>query len=348
MFSFFRQFLTPLASQANNEVITENFKIIFTLPWDFIRNKMKKEALTLHDSDPRVIAARNAERELFGFYGLDAKEHYVFLPEQGIKIRVLEMGSGEPLVIVPGNTGDAFPLASLLAELKGRHIIAINRPGGGLSEGMDHYTVDIREFAVKTLDTVLESFGLENVDIVAHSMGAHWSLWLAMDRPKRVRSLTLLGNPGNVMQGKPPLLLRLITKPPLNKLFFRLLIPSDKNKALRSFKAMGHSSQTISRLPRALGDCYFYFWRLPHYLISAMSLMENTAPKIDDQQLKHVLHPTMLILGTKDSFASVEIGEDIVAALPSGTFRAIDGAGHLPWLENPAACARLIQDFLGK
>jgi 2-hydroxy-6-oxonona-2,4-dienedioate hydrolase len=307
---------------------------------------MKKETLTLDEDDPGVIAARRAEQELFAFYGLDAKEHYVLLPEQQIKIRVLEIGSGEPLVIIPGNTGDAFPLASLMAEFKGRRIIAINRPGGGLSEGMDHNTVDIRAFAVKTLETVFEFFGLGNVDIVAHSMGAHWSLWLAMDCPNRVRSLTLLGNPGNVMKGNAPLLLRLISRPPLNKLFFRLLIPSDKNKALRSLKMMGHSSETISRLPQGLGDCFFNFRRLPHYQISAISLMENTAPKIDDHQLKNVLQPTMLILGTKDNFASVETGKQIVSALPNGTFHAIDRAGHLPWLENPAACARLIFDFL--
>ncbi len=303
---------------------------------------MKKERLILDDKDPEVIAARRAEQELFGVYGIDAKEHYILLPEQEIKIRVLEMGSGEPLVIVPGNTGDAFPLASLISELKGRRILAINRPGGGLSEGMDHNTVDIRGFAVKTLDTVLEYFSLENVDVVAHSMGAHWSLWLAMDRPKRVRSLVLLGNPGNVMKGNAPLLLRLIARPPLNKLFFRLLFPSDKIKALRSLKMMGHSSETISRLPQAFADCYFYFRRLPHYQISAISLIENAAPKIDAQQLKLVLQPTMLILGTKDNFASVETGKRIVAALPNGTFHAIDGAGHLPWLENPVECARLI------
>ncbi len=307
---------------------------------------MKNKPLTLDEHDPKVIAARRAEQELFAFYGLEAKEHYVLLPEQGIKVRILEIGSGEPLVIIPGNTGDAFPLASLLAEMKGRRIFAINRPGGGLSEGMDHNSVDIRSFAVKTLETVLESFSLENVDVVAHSMGAHWSLWLAMDRPNRVRSLMMLGNPGNVMKGNAPLLLRLISRPPLNKLFFRLLIPSDKNKALRSLKMMGHSRETISRLPMALGDCFFYFRRLPHYQISALSLMENTAPKIDAQQLKLVLQPTRLILGTKDNFASVETGKNIVAALPNGSFDAIDEAGHLPWLENPEACARLIHDFL--
>lgn len=307
---------------------------------------MKNEILTLDNNDPKVTAARKAEQELFSFYGLQSKEHYILLPDQGIKVRVLEIGSGEPLVIVPGNTGDVFPLTSLLAELRGRRIIAINRPGGGLSEGIDHNAVDIRDFAVKTLDTVLESFGFENVDVIAHSMGAHWSLWLAMDRPKRVRSLVLLGNPGNVMKGGPPLLLRLFLKPPLNKLFFRMLIPSDKSKALNALKTMGHSRQTLSMQPKALGDCYFYFRQLPHYLISATSLLQNTAPKIDAKQLNRIIQPMLLILGTKDTFASVETGKSIVAALPGGVFQSIDGAGHLPWLESPAVCGRLIKDFL--
>ncbi len=309
---------------------------------------MATEPLILNDNDPKVIAARDAEKQLFDFYGLQAKEHYILLPEQGIRVRVLEIGSGEPVVIVPGNTGDVFPLASLLAELKGRRIIAINRPGGGLSEGMDHTTVDIRQFAVNTLETVLNTFKLENVDVVAHSMGAHWSLWLAMDSPKSVRSLTLMGNPGNVMQGKPPLILRLISKPPLNKIFFKLIMSSDKSKALRSLRTMGHSSETLGRLPVAFGDCYYYFRLLPHYLISLITLMENIAPKIDELQLQQVKQPTLFLLGTKDTFASIETGKSIAAALTACEFHALPGVGHLPWLENPEECGSIIKSFWAK
>src|SRR5690349_4639047 len=101
------------------------------------------QRLTLSADDPRVIDARKAEQALFAYYGLQAKEHVITLPEQQIKIRVLEIGTGDPLVIVPGNTGDSFALASLMSQLKGKCIFAINRPGGGLSEGMDHTTVNI-------------------------------------------------------------------------------------------------------------------------------------------------------------------------------------------------------------
>ncbi|MES2061004.1 MAG: alpha/beta hydrolase [Bacteroidota bacterium] len=307
---------------------------------------MKIAALTLNNNDSRVIGARNAEQQLFDVYGLQATERYLLLPEYGIHVRVSEIGKGEPLIIVPGNTGDVFPLASLLAEFPDRRIIAINRPGGGLSEGMDHNTVDIRIFAVTTLETVLNHFNLKNIDIIAHSMGAHWSLWLAMDRPGLVRSLTLLGNPGNVMKGRPPLLLRLISKPPLNKLFFKLLMPADKSKVLRSLKAVGHSSQTLNKLPKELADCYYAFRLLPHYMISLISLMENVAPKIDEEQLKHVKQPALFILGTKDTFCSVETGKQIADAMPDCRFKIIPEAGHLPWLENPGECGDLIKEFL--
>jgi 2-hydroxy-6-oxonona-2,4-dienedioate hydrolase len=312
--------------------------------------------LTLNDNDPRVIAARESEQQLFEHYGLQATVHYILLPEQGIHIRVSEIsigirpdiGAGKPIVIVPGNTGDAFPLASLLATFKGRRIIAINRPGGGLSEGMDHNSVDIRQFAVTTLHTVLQVFNLEGVDIVAQSMGAHWSLWLAMDRPHLVRSLTLLGNPGNVLQGRPPLMLRLMSRRPLNKLIFRLLMASNRDKALQSLKFMGHNEVTLARLPQPFSDCYYYFRHLPHYQISAISLMENTAPKIDELQLSKVTQPTLFLLGTKDNFASIATGQRIAAALPDCSFHPITDAGHLPWLEDPEVCGRLIMGFLEK
>jgi 2-hydroxy-6-oxonona-2,4-dienedioate hydrolase len=309
---------------------------------------MNIEALTLDDNDPAVIAAHNAEQNLFKLYGLKATDHYIVLPGQNIKIRVSEFGSGKPLLVVPGNTGDVFPLASLLAEIKDRRIIALNRPGGGLSEGIDHSTVNIRPFAVQTIITVIDYFNLDTVDILAHSMGAHWSFWTAMDKPDRVSSLTLLGNPGNVMKGKPPLLLRLMLKWPFNKLFIKVIQGSADKKKLTMLKAMGSTQQTVDNLPKELEEAYFYFRRLPHYIISFISLMKNGAPNIDASQLSLVKQPAQLILGDHDTFASVAVGQSIAGAMPNCQLHVIKNAGHLPWLESPAECGELVNDFLSR
>lgn len=304
------------------------------------------QTLTLTADDPSVVNARTAEQALFDYYGLRPKEHVVVLPEQRLKMRVLEIGNGDPLVIVPGNTGDAFVLASLMAQLSGKRIFAINRPGGGLSEGMDHRTVNIREFAHQSLNFILEALGLSHVDVVAHSMGAHWSTLLTLEHPDKVNHLVLLGNPGNIMGGKPPFSVRLLGIPLLAKLVMPFLIPQQRNNALRPLTTMGHAADVVAALPTQLADAYFYFKHLPHYALSAVSLIQNMIPKIQAAELGRLQQPTILILGTKDNFAAQETGMEIVTAMPHGTFCPIEGAGHLPWLGNPEAVGRIILDFL--
>ena len=302
--------------------------------------------LTLDNNDACVIAAREAEKRLFDFYGLEGKDHYMQIPGLNIRMRVTEIGSGPPVVIVPGNTGDVFPLIPLLGSLKGRRIIAINRPGGGLSEGMDHRTVDIRKFAVQTITAVFDAFNLDSAPIIAHSMGGHWSLWMTMDNPQRVSALVLPGVPGNVISTRPPFVLRLMGVPLLNSLLFKLVSPKDTAHSLRGLSFMGHSAETVAGLPQAFSDCYYHFQKLPHYKVSALSLMEKGVPRITAEQLGTISRPVMLYWGTDDPFGSVATGRAIANAIPDAEFNTIQNAGHLPWLENPAECGRMALDFI--
>jgi 2-hydroxy-6-oxonona-2,4-dienedioate hydrolase len=310
--------------------------------------------LRLDDSDPRVIQAREAEERLFNFYGMKSQNHFIFIPELGIRVRISEIGSGEPILIVPGNTGDGFPLIPLMAELKGRRLFVLNRPGGGLSEGMDHRTIAFRKLAILTLTSVMDAFSLAQVPIVAHSIGGHWSLWMAMDKPERVSKLTLLGVPGNIIHTGPPFALRLLSVPGLNSLLIKLIMPDSPEKSLKGLSFLGHSSKTIAGLPSSMSDCYFYFQKLPHYPISSTSLMEKTnrlwgfRPQIQitAEHLKNLSRPTMFLWGTHDPFGSVETGQHISSLIPTSTFHSVAGGGHLPWLDDPAGCGRLILDFI--
>ena len=125
----------------------------------------------IDQDDPLSKAALAAEKRLFAHYGLEYKVHFVELKEPELNVCVLEVGEGPPLLMVPGGAGDAWPLAPLMAELKGWRIIALNRPGGGLSDGIDHRQVDVRRLAVKTLKAVADALKLERVPVVCNSMG---------------------------------------------------------------------------------------------------------------------------------------------------------------------------------
>lgn len=56
--------------------------------------------LTLDDRDPRVIAAEADEKQLYDFYGVSHTVRHVVLPHYGIKVRLTETGTGDPVVIV--------------------------------------------------------------------------------------------------------------------------------------------------------------------------------------------------------------------------------------------------------
>lgn len=313
-------------------------------------------ALTLDDHDPRVAAAEAAEKQLYDFYGISHTVRPIVLVRHGIKVRITETGEGDPVVIVPGNTGDGFPFIPLLPHLPGRRIITINRPGGGLSDGMDHTTVDFHDFAIETLTTVFDALGLDRVPIVAHSMGGHWSQWFAIARPERVSALALLGVPGNVLTTCPTFLLRLTTLPGLGKYVGRLSVPKDSRTALNGLKITGHSAESIARQPAALAECYYRFPNLPHYLTSTLSLMTSvnglrgSTPRyrITAEQLVSITQPVLFLWGTHDPFGSVETGRTIASLVPDCEFHMLANGGHLPWLDDPEYAGRLVTDFLDR
>jgi pimeloyl-ACP methyl ester carboxylesterase len=177
--------------------------------------------LTFDRTASQVAAAQEAETRLFDHYGLEVKTHFVELEEPNIRVRVLESGSGPALLFVPGGVGDGWIWASLMAKLKGWRLIVVNRPGGGMSDGIDHRAVDVRQLAVDTLTSVLDYFNLERIPVIGNSMGGLWSFWLALDRPERVAGMVQLGCPATILGTNAPIPMRLMSVPGLNRLLVR-------------------------------------------------------------------------------------------------------------------------------
>ena len=136
---------------------------------------------------------RGAERQAAADFGIEISERILPIGEPVGRARVIESGSGRPVLLIHGGGGLANHWFPLMAHLDGYRLIAVDRPGCGLTDGFDYSrTASLRQHAVTFLTHVADAAGLGAVDVVANSMGALWSLWLAADRPERVRSLTCL------------------------------------------------------------------------------------------------------------------------------------------------------------
>ncbi len=112
------------------------------------------------------------------------------------RIRVLELGEGgEPVLFVHGFGGDLdnwlFNQPELAAQ---RRTLALDLPGhGGSSKDVGAGTVEaLAEVVLATMD-VLE---LPRVHLVGHSLGGAVALALALARPQRVASLSLVAPAG--------------------------------------------------------------------------------------------------------------------------------------------------------
>lgn len=307
-----------------------------------------------HD-DPRSKSALDAEQHLFAHYGLDYKVHFVEMKEPNLRVRVLEVGSGEPVLIVPGGSGDACFFAPLMAELKGRRFIAVNRPGGGLSDGIDHRHVDVRRLAVNTIKSVADAFGLNRVPIVCNSMGGLWSFWFALDCPERVSRLVQMGCPALILNTSAPFFMRLLGVPGINRFIAPNMQPKNIEQALDGLRFQGSRQEDIDAMPRVTAEAAYHFFNLPTYLdtwitiISAVATLTGANPKyqLRADQLERVQPPVLFVWGDNDPFGNLDVARQAARTVPSAQLYEMR-AGHLLFLDKPQECGRVIREFLSK
>jgi pimeloyl-ACP methyl ester carboxylesterase len=114
----------------------------------------------------------------------------------GTGVRVLEVGTGEPLLFLHGwgLSPDVYAEGLRRVAAEGVRVIAPALPGFGGSEPLPQ--ADLGSYA-DTVARLLELLGIAApVLVVGHSFGGGVALQLATDRPERVRSLTLVNSVG--------------------------------------------------------------------------------------------------------------------------------------------------------
>lgn len=63
-------------------------------------------------------------------------------------------------------------------------------------------------------------------------------------------------------------------------------------------------------------------------------------------QFAELLQPVLLLLGSQDRLVPPEVAREVVRLLPRAVHAIIAGAGHAPFLSQPALCAQHVMDFL--
>ena len=296
-------------------------------------------------ADAWVARFRKAEETLFRNHNLTVLESYLDLDAPRLRVRILETGEGPPVILLPGLGAVAATWAPLLARLQGMRLIALDRPGCGLSDSLDLTGTDLRRFSVGIVASVARALRLERVSIIGNSIGGTTGLWFATEHANRVDRLVLLGVPPFVMDAQAPLSMRLMS---ISFVARRALSRSTPAAADELFVRMGHPHGMVR------GDLLELFLasrHLPGYtdgfirLIQGATGLGGRRVAAPARELATLDCPTLLIWGRNDTHGPFSRGERLTRTLPHARLELV-GSGHLPWLDEPDECARLTQDFL--
>lgn len=302
-------------------------------------------------SGPRA-AVRGAQQALTSSASVEIRSRWVEVAGRS-KVHYLESGSGEPLVLLHGSGNSSADWVPLIEQPIDRRALAVDRPGFGLSDVVEFDPSRVREVSVSFIDSLLDALALEAVDIVGSSGGSVIALWMAIDRPHRVKSLALMGATPLLPGTRAPLPLRLMTSL-VAPLLSRFMPDPSPRSVIKMMGTMGEGESMI-RYPRLLDV----------YVAAASDRMAGEASSRElgalirglrgfrpelvfgDEDLRKVSQPTIMVWGDRDPVGGLDSARHAARLLPDSELHVLS-AGHVPWWAEPAEVARLLGAFYGK
>jgi pimeloyl-ACP methyl ester carboxylesterase len=243
----------------------------------------------------------------------------------------LEQGSGEPVVLVHGNTSSSVWWEYTLARMgDAYHFIAPDLRGRGDTVGpAADWTVEMLAVDVRGL---VEHLGLGPVHLVGHSLGANVVLQYALDHTAEVKSMALL-NPGWVAGDMPDAIAdparvqMMVADKNLLKMALRgiaMLHPDDDNWKRLEAASLKQLDEASVRGPVALKE-----WAVVDRLPELAAI------------------PTLIARGIGDEYLSTKaVCQSILNQLPDAEYVEIPGATHSPNVETPDVWVALLTDHL--
>lgn len=316
--------------------------------------------MTVVDASPLDAQIRDAEKAVFAAYGVvgDSETIPVDTDLGRFDVRLQHFGPrhpGVPPVLLLHGVGSMQALAApLLPFLADRHVIAIDWPGHGLSERcVLPAGVGLRRYAVSVVAGLLRELGLNQVDLVGHSLGAQFSLYAALDLRAQVGRLALLGAPGAAfVDTKPAAMMKILALPGVGGRLLGRSMSSEQFVTLNERGILGPGA--FRDAPPQLAEVGALLASRPGNAESVASyfraLIRGNAVRsglaISLEELGRIDQPTLLLWGDDDVFNTPTRAAASIVAIRDAHHLRLPHAGHAPWLTHPDAAGSALADHL--
>ena len=241
----------------------------------------------------------------------------------GHRARVLDVGSGPPVVVLHGWGGQIESMWPTINCLRSDfRVIAIDLPGFGDSPvpGGVWGTADYAEFVVD----LVRAQGLDKAHYLGHSFGAKTALYIAATRAEVVEKLIVVGASG-------------LTSAPTFKV-------RAKRAASKTAKAVGKLGPPGKKLRQAVYD------RIASQDYKDAGPMRPIMVKVVNEdisnQLPRIRSSTLLVWGTEDDAVPVRLAQTMESLIPDAGLVLFENAGHFAYLDEPERFCKITKHFL--
>jgi pimeloyl-ACP methyl ester carboxylesterase len=266
----------------------------------------------------------------------------------GTTLHYAASGAGEPILLIPGLGLDhsyyRFGMPLLARHLQ---VLAVDPRGIGRStKSPPPYTVEAwaDDFAV-----MIDKLGFAPIHVLGSSLGGSMALALAQRHPGKLKSLIVVGGFSELDRATElnfRLRLRLIEKLGMSDevadymglwTLTRKFINSDAGYATM------RANQDIIRANSAISYSAF---------VEALLKWGRCQPGQEQEAkfttlLDSIALPTLVVTSDNDHLIPKELSDLIAARITGAKLVVMPGAGHIPFMEQPAEVARIVLAFLG-
>lgn len=262
----------------------------------------------------------------------------------GATVAYAEAGAGAAVLLLHGSAGSSAQWRSLTERLQARHrVLAPDLYGYGDTGPWIGSAFPTLADEAALAEAVLGG-GDAPVHVVGHSYGAAVALRFALDRPGRVKSLTLIE----------PVCFHLLHEAPAGS--------ADRGLYLEIIDLAAVMSRCADRGYAPAMSRFVDYWngkgawielrpdqraelvrRGPKVALDFWATLTEPAPLTAYQR---IAAPTLILRGTRSPQPTQRIAELLTVAMPEARLRSIDGAGHMLPLTHRDAVNAAIADHL--
>jgi proline iminopeptidase len=264
------------------------------------------------------------------------------------------IGEGAPLVLVPGGPRDSAYLEDLGGLSGFRTLIRYDARGTGVTGAPADPATYAYPRLAEDVEALREHLGLERLDLLGHSSGTVVAQAYAAAHPERINRLVLVG-PGPDLYGAGGDDLGDILGSRSGEPWFPAV--SAAAAELMTLGPQDSPERVFDVLARYTPAGYGHWDRrgqehaaaqLAGFSLAAWSGFWATGTDRSTvvADLAAVTAPVLIVTGQLDGLTGVTVGDVAAGVFKNARHGTLAGAGHFPWVDEPARFVAALRGFL--